>query len=90
MAQGRYAVVPNQFDGLWSDMGQGGLEEKYVPLGPLENFNGDRYRTEVHVTGSELIAIPTVASEEKLEAAIRVINFLTSDEVPTSKLWDRR
>lgn len=78
--QGRYAVMPNQFDGLWTELKKGDLQDKFVPLGPLNDFNGDPYRTEVNVTGSNLIAIPKTASKEKLDATMRVINYLASDE----------
>ncbi|TDQ42042.1 extracellular solute-binding protein [Aureibacillus halotolerans] len=80
LIQGRYATVPNQFNGLWSDLVKGGIEDKFVPLGPLNDFSGDPYRTEVNVTGSNLIAVPKTASKEKLDAAMRVINYLSSDE----------
>src|SRR5699024_1814223 len=68
VAQGRYAVVPNQFNGMWHDAKQGGLEDKYVPLGPIEDVDGDRYRTEFNVQGAQLIGVFADLSEEKLEA----------------------
>ncbi|WP_054861138.1 extracellular solute-binding protein [Gracilibacillus sp. JCM 18860] len=80
VSQGRYAVIPNQFPGLWNDTKQGGIEEKYVPLGPLEDFSGDRYRTEFNVQGSQLIAIFADASEEKLDAFVKLFDYLSSDE----------
>ncbi|QGH32679.1 extracellular solute-binding protein [Gracilibacillus salitolerans] len=80
VSQGRYAVIPNQFPGLWNDTKQGDIEEKYVPLGPLEDFSGDRYRTEFNVQGSQLIAVFAEASEEKLEAFIKLFDYLSSDE----------
>ncbi|GIN71494.1 ABC transporter [Bacillus sp. J14TS2] len=80
VAQGRYAVIPNQFPGLWNDTKQGGIEDKYVPLGPLEDFDGDRYRTEFNVQGSQLIAVPATTSEEKLEAFVKVFDYLSSEE----------
>ncbi|GAB2566470.1 extracellular solute-binding protein [Gracilibacillus alcaliphilus] len=80
ISQGRYAVMPNQFNGMWNDTKQGGLEENYVPLGPMEDFNGDRYRTEFNVQGSQLIAIFADASEEKLEAFVKLFDYLSSDE----------
>lgn len=80
VAQGRYAVIPNQFPGLWTELVKAGLQDKYVPLGPLNDFEGDPYRTEVNVTGSQLIAVPKTVSKEKLDAAMRVLNYLASDE----------
>lgn len=80
ITQGRYAVIPNQFPGLWNDTKQGGLEDKYVPLGPLEDFNGDRYRTEFNVQGSQLVAVSAEVSEEKLEAFVKMFDYLSSDE----------
>ncbi|WP_066195963.1 MULTISPECIES: extracellular solute-binding protein [Gracilibacillus] len=80
ISQGRYAVMPNQFNGMWNDAKQGDLEEKYVPLGPMEDFSGDRYRTEFNVQGSQLIAVFGDASEEKLEAFVRLFDYLSSDE----------
>lgn len=80
VAQGRYAVLPNQFPGLWNDTKSGGLNEKYVPLGPLEDFEGNPYRTVFNVQGSELIAVFENAGEEKLEAFIRLFDYLSSDE----------
>lgn len=79
-AQERYAVVPNQFDGMYTEAEKAGIQDKFVPLGPLNDFTGDPYRTEVNVTGSDLIAIPKTVSEEKLDAVMRAINYLTSDE----------
>ncbi|GGH77193.1 ABC-type glycerol-3-phosphate transport system substrate-binding protein [Pullulanibacillus pueri] len=79
-AQGRYAVIPNQFPGLWSSAVKAGLQDKYVPLGPLNDFNGDPYRTEVNVTGSQLIAVPKTVSKEKLDAIMKMLNYLASDE----------
>lgn len=80
LAQGRLAVIPNQFPGLWTELVKAGLQDKYVPLGPLNDFSGDPNRTEVNVTGSNLIAIPKTASKEKLDAAMRVLDYLSSDE----------
>jgi putative aldouronate transport system substrate-binding protein len=80
VAQGRYAVIPNQFPGLYTELSKADLQDKYVPLGPLNDFEGDPYRTEVNVTGSQLIAVPKTVSEEKLDAAMRVLNYLASDE----------
>ncbi|MFC5466333.1 extracellular solute-binding protein [Lederbergia graminis] len=80
IAQGRVAALPNQFPGLWTELVKAGLQDKYVPLGPMNDFNGDKYRTEVNVTGNNLIAIPKTASKEKLEAAMKLMNFLASDE----------
>lgn len=79
-AQGRDAVIPNQFDGLWTDEHKAGLGNKYVPLGPLNDWQGDPYRTVVKVVGSNAIAVPKTASEEKLDAIMKAINYLASDK----------
>ncbi|OAS82680.1 MULTISPECIES: extracellular solute-binding protein [Metabacillus] len=78
--QGRYAVVPNQFPGLWSGLVKAGLQDKFVPLGPLNDFNGDPYRTEVNVTGSQLIAVPNTVSKDKLDEIMKMLDYLASDE----------
>ncbi|MCJ7842952.1 hypothetical protein MUB24_19135 [Lederbergia sp. NSJ-179] len=80
IAQGRYAVIPGQFEGVWNDAKKGGNQKKYVPLGPLEDFSGDRYRTEFNVQGSQLIAVSANLSEEKLEAFVKMFDYLSSDE----------
>lgn len=79
-AQGRIAVIPNQFDGLWTDEHKAGLGNQYVPLGPLNDWKGDPHRTVVKVVGSNAIAVPKTASEEELDAIMRTINYLASDE----------
>ncbi|KKI93439.1 hypothetical protein WQ54_04160 [Bacillus sp. SA1-12] len=78
--QGQYAVVPNQFPGLWTGLVKAGLQDKFVPLGPLNDFNGDPHRTEVNVTGSQLIAVPNTVSKEKLDAIMKMLDYLASDE----------
>lgn len=80
LMQGRYAVVPNQFPGLWTGLTKAGLQDKYVPLGPLNDAFGDPHRTEVNVTGSQLIAVPTSVPKEKLDVIMKMLDYLASDE----------
>ncbi|MFC4619749.1 ABC transporter substrate-binding protein [Camelliibacillus cellulosilyticus] len=79
--QGRYAVVPTQFNQMYESTRQWAQEnpdKNFVPLGPIEDVNGERFKTVFNVQGSQLIAITKKCKD--VDAALKVLNFLASDE----------
>ncbi|UVI33383.1 extracellular solute-binding protein [Paenibacillus spongiae] len=81
--QGRYAVIAAHLYNLINRKVISTVEKDnpnavYVPLGPLNNADGDPYRHTVKAEGDNLVAL--MKGNKDPEASMRVLNFLASDE----------
>ncbi|MNO33358.1 hypothetical protein D3C76_233680 [compost metagenome] len=81
VSQGRYATLSAHFYHLYDatrSFVSGHPDSEYVPVGPLNNMNGDPNKAVAVPTGSNAVFLTKNCSDP--EAAARVLAFLASDE----------